>query len=105
MEDLVERAKRGETRPWYRVPSKGNTDRSKTVAWAVDEDSWQFFRHSMKGTTTLRKLAMLNEWLEMAAHTGYDHDRAAIQVENYLGALVRGGQLVKMGDGEYEIMK
>ena len=105
MEDLVERQRRGETRAWYRVPSKGNTDKSKTVAWAVDEESWQFFRHSMKGTTTLRKLAMLKEWLEMAGHTGYDSERAYIQVTNYLGALVRGGQLKKLDDGMYEVIR
>lgn len=105
MEDLEERQRRGETRDFYRVPSKGKTAGSKRIAEAVDNEEWQKVRHSMKGTSTVKKLETLKDywwfthdtqirgsWVSgsIAEHADCD---ICIRVDNYIKALCRGGQL------------
>lgn len=72
----------------------------KTVAGAVHDPDWQKVRLSMKGVTTQRKLEILKDWREInMAYSGAEYirgvldERAKIQIDNYLGALRRGGQL------------
>lgn len=128
-EDLEERARRGETRDFYRVPSKGVTVGSKRIAQAVDDEEWQRFRHSLKGTTTVHKLRKLEEYFCNFEH-GHDAMGQAffksqgkdcldgncdvcIRVDNYIKALCRGGQLYAgeslhsaiMSDWKLEIKK
>lgn len=65
----------------------------------VMNDEWQGIRLSMKGVDTYRKLEILEAWWDQ--NLVYDSDfgtyealwSTEVQVGNYLGALVRGGQL------------
>jgi hypothetical protein len=56
---------------------------------AIKDASWQKFRESLKGRPTQEKLDRLDAW--RLAHRG-DLD-TQIQVDNYINALRRGGQL------------
>jgi hypothetical protein len=57
---------------------------------AVERPEWQVYRIGMKGTSTETKLSDLSWWLEHGPCP--DEDRQ-IQVQNYLNALSRGGQI------------
>jgi len=56
---------------------------------AIADPEWQKFRVSLKGEDTVAKLGALCVW--QAAHK-YSR-KSVVQVENYLNALKRGGQL------------
>jgi len=75
-------------RYWRR---KVQTLRMDEILEAVDDPKWQEFRLSLKGIPTHRKLIMLDEYLR--THTS-DVDK--IRVDNYINALLRGGQLKKI---------
>lgn len=53
---------------------------------------WQFFRVGLKGLSTRHKLWCLWKYYESGA-PGSDRWLRKIRIDNYLGALVRGGQL------------
>lgn len=66
------------------------------IHWAVynspDAEEWQRFRVSLKGLSTQEKLYCL-AWRQVEERP---HDKLVlerIRVDNYIGALVRGGQL------------
>lgn len=89
---------------YYRKPKKGTSVTSNRIAQAVDNDEWQRFRHSLKGVSTEAKLVSLRTWwhehnhghvikrsdIEDVLQYGCDY---CIQVDNYIKALCRGGQL------------
>ena len=56
---------------------------------AVSNVKWQQFRLSLKGLPTEEKLDRLADWRERNSGGGYTR----VQVDNYLNALKRGGQL------------
>lgn len=60
---------------------------------AVKDTYWQEVRRSMKGLSTQKKLRVLRVYL---IEKKYEHE-ACIQVNNYLDALRRGGQLPPKG--------
>ena len=68
------------------------------VAEHVKDANWQRVRLSMKGQTTAEKLRLLKQWRDACL---FDDGRGGlhlltstiVQVDNYLGALRRGGQL------------
>lgn len=100
MEDIEERTRRGETRSFYRVPSKGVTASSRRIAQAVDNEEWQKVRHSMKGISTSDKLDALESYYNkhLAANgdcniTNTEFEDVKIRIDNYIKALCRGGQL------------
>jgi hypothetical protein len=66
-----------------------------------DHEEWQLFRVSMKGLSTSEKLYMLhNRYITLDLDNNQnwvDHCR----IDNYIGALVRGGQL----DSNYKVLK
>jgi hypothetical protein len=66
------------------------------IAEAVNDDEWQKFRLSLKGTSTETKLRKLREYLD-----GGDDTLVVIRVDNYLKALARGGQIEAVIDGDY----
>lgn len=83
-----------------RTPRQGKSATSQRIARAVDDEEWQKFRLSLKGTTTKYKIAQLeqywqtnHEWNVPGVHNGNDCD-VCIRVDNYVKALCRGGQLV-----------
>jgi len=82
-----------------RTPRLGTNATSRRIAEAVDDEDWQRFRVSMKGTTTETKLSMLKKyWWDHHTKAGMqdcgnkDCD-VCIRVDNYIKALCRGGQL------------
>ena len=59
-----------------------------------DSREWQQFRVSMKGLSTKEKLFMLEQWLlDSRADVGVPAYYDEVRVNNYIGALKRGGQL------------
>lgn len=76
------------------------------VRFAVYEapgfESWQRFRVSLKGQSTGMKLLRLMDYANRALHNlQAQKDIERIRVDNYIGALRRGGQL----DANYRIVK
>lgn len=70
----------------------------QAVYLAADAPKWQLFRVSMKGLTTEAKIFMLEQWLSQNSTSKPDTSRSIreidrIRVNNYIGALRRGGQL------------
>jgi hypothetical protein len=67
---------------------------TEQIRFAVRCSTWQDFRLGMKGVDTKTKLFMLESWLIMGSTC--NHCTGEIrqhQVDNYLNALKRGGQL------------
>lgn len=61
------------------------------IMQAVNDPKWQEFRLSLKGLPTYRKLIMLDEYLK--THTARVDK---VRVDNYINALLRGGQLKRI---------
>lgn len=55
---------------------------------AIKDIKWQEFRVSLKGVSTEKKLESLNKYL----NNNRTHNKE-VQVENYINALKRGGQI------------
>lgn len=71
---------------------------------SITSEEWQRFRVCMKGCTTSEKLYMLHN--RLATLCGPSDDDAQLElcrIDNYIGALVRGGQL--SNDGKYTVLK
>jgi hypothetical protein len=62
--------------------------------YAVANPVWQAFRKSLKGLPTEEKLDKLHDWLH---NVGPTSRRKQVQVDNYINALKRGGQLNEEG--------
>lgn len=74
------------------------------VYMAPDHEEWQQFRASLKGQSTKMKLARLWLYLQSErckAESIRSRNLCEIRVSNYLGALVRGGQL----NTKYEVQR
>ena len=63
--------------------------------YAVGDATWQTFRESLKGLSTTEKLKKLGVWRHRSV--GVISRRTEVQVDNYINALKRGGQLDKEG--------
>jgi hypothetical protein len=76
------------------------------VLSAVRDPEWQIFRKSLKGMDTASKLNNLRDWYNDRPHThntqrlpggtvthGRETCKPCVQLDNYLKALARGGQL------------
>lgn len=77
-----------------RNPKQGKTERSRSIASAVDNQGWQEFRVSLKGLTTREKLSRLKAYLNNGPGA---RDTRQVRVDNYLKALARGGQVTLSG--------
>jgi hypothetical protein len=69
------------------------------IAEAVNDEEWQKFRLSLKGTSTETKLRKLREYLD--ANTAERDENVILRVDNYLKALARGGQIAPVIEGDY----
>jgi hypothetical protein len=58
---------------------------------AIADPKWQEFRLSLKGQSTRKKLDRLKDWVR--EEPAVEHPTRCIQVQNYLNALSRGGQI------------
>ena len=81
--------KDGDIREWPHVVASYSP--AEVVKYCVEDAAWQKFRLSMKGVSTPRKLAMLQGWMQ-SAEKGQER-RTQVQVDNYINALKRGGQI------------
>lgn len=79
---------------WNRIVAKYTVD--EVTRFAVGDKAWQEFRVSLKGLSTEDKLDKLLSWRK--AHTDR---RGQVQVDNYINALKRGGQL----NSDLEVVK
>lgn len=74
-----------------RTPRRGTSASAGKIADAVDDQTWQEFRVSMKGKSTEEKLGMLKRYYK--ENDGDRKEVIQIRVDNYIKALCRGGQL------------
>src|SRR5882757_3160638 len=71
------------------------------VEKATNDDDWQRFRASLKGTVTSEKLEALQDYYDFRVHVGHKAKSGVdlggcdicVRLDNYLKALARGGQL------------
>lgn len=81
---------------WPHAVEKWTNDQVRFAVYlAPSADEWQQFRVSLKGQSTAMKLARLDLRYLASQHTSFEGDKLLekIRIDNYLGALVRGGQL------------
>lgn len=82
--------------PGNKIEAWSQDEVQYAVYEAPDHESWQKFRCSLKGQSTRMKLARLHLYLEKCkadASSIAEMRLAQVRVDNYLGALIRGGQL------------
>jgi hypothetical protein len=84
---------------WTRFVQYWTHEQVREVVYLThDAADWQLFRVSLKGLSTLEKLRLLEGAFKEYVEGG---DNEAVQqkwkcrIDNYIGALVRGGQLNK----------
>lgn len=72
-------------------------DVQHAVYHAADHERWQQFRVSLKGQSTRMKLLRLRDYYMQfgVKSSGMQFKIEKCRVDNYIGALVRGGQLDK----------
>lgn len=62
---------------------------------AITDPYWQCIRRGLKGISTEEKLDILDRYLRENSYTGIIPWQIKTQVDNYINALLRGGQLVR----------
>ena len=81
---------------WYR--EVGSLLRTE-IQEAVNNDKWQEFRLSLKGLSTEQKLDRLENYCQQREQNGRGLARVeVVRVTNYITALLRGGQLKRVGN-------
>lgn len=85
---------------WVYIQSYSSDVVREAVYESITADHWQMFRVGMKGLTTQKKLYCL-AWYWLNCNWGEDDALKKIRINNYLGALIRGGQL----NDKLEILK
>jgi hypothetical protein len=74
----------------------------KCVYHYSDHVEWQLFRVSLKGLDTYEKLYCLDKYFGMVVNDGAtQYIVEKCRIDNYIGALVRGGQLNR----KYEVQR
>ena len=68
---------------------------AQQIQVAVSDPEWQKVRRSMKGKTTQQNLDICRSWLQDSPNVQASKTRL-VQVQNYLNALSRGGQLAPL---------
>jgi hypothetical protein len=84
----------------YAVTGLGKTEIEAYCVHDIRKRGWQAHRLDMKGRLTGEKLEMLvawrTRWVQAAGLVPRD---VQVQIDNYVNALLRGGQLVQRSDG------
>ena len=78
-------------------PHKVSVTPIRDVLQAVKDDRWQSFRLSLKGVSTETKLQRLHEYRTSSMKKGNLPEVERLRIDNYINALLRGGQLVRSG--------
>jgi hypothetical protein len=72
----------------------------------VNDNPWQGFRRSLKGLSTEVKLDELQNYLESrTTEDGFLGRDVEVRVDNYINALLRGGQLVHLTNGQIKVQR
>lgn len=80
----------------YMWPYEVSSLTREEIDEAIQDTYWQSVRLSMKGTSTEEKLEVLQQYLIYQGTDGRCLERKHIvQVDNYINALLRGGQLTR----------
>lgn len=67
---------------------------------------WQAHRLAMKGLPTGEKLNMLHKWHARWNYWCDERPRdVQVQIDNYVNALLRGGQLVRLPGGQIRVQR
>lgn len=74
-------------------PYKVQTLTRQEIDEAIKDELWQETRLSMKGVSTPTKLRILENWRQANSCDDVLSRAASIQIDNYINALRRGGQL------------
>lgn len=72
---------------------------------AVENGRWQQFRRELKGMSTSSKLDCLDRYLTNRERLGTIERVHYVRVANYINALLRGGQLVRMKGGRITVQR
>lgn len=88
---------------WHRTVTSLTQDE---IRQAVNDDAWQHFRLSLKGISTEDKLIALDTYLRMRERrvSGVTREEQ-VRVDNYINALLRGGQLKRMSTGSIRVQR
>lgn len=87
-----------------KVQQWAQEDVQRAVYTCTTAEEWQQFRVKLKAVNTKIKLLRLaNYVIEAARHTDVERVMRIIRVDNYIGALLRGGQL--SSDGKHTVLK
>lgn len=90
-------------RVWYRQVESWSRE---MIQQSINNDAWQRFRLSLKGLSTQDKLENLEGYCQRREKDGNrmnDYDRC--RVDNYINALLRGGQLIRGHDGYIRVQR
>lgn len=74
------------------------------IAEAIANDTWQKFRLSLKGISTEDKLNRLYDYVTSRKERDEYARVEQIRIDNYINALLRGGQLIRVG-GEIRVQR
>lgn len=90
---LADRAKASaHIKRWDRKTDYWTNDEIREAVYMMEDSvNWQLFRVSLKGLTTQEKLYMLAQYY--VHHDAETTAREKLRIDNYIGALRRGGQL------------
>lgn len=74
-----------------------HTGKDEIVKYCVQDEEWQKFRKSLKGLPTEEKLDKLYDWRDDCQFNhGIVTRKCQVQIDNYVNALLRGGQLIRV---------
>lgn len=73
---------------------------------AIADEGWQRFRRSLKGLSTEDKLQQLEGYISRREMSRGKMTRIEqVRIDNYINALLRGGQLVHKNDGAIHVQR
>lgn len=89
--------------------SVGYTTKEEIFDYCVKDvldRGWQIHRIKMKGLTTYAKLEELADWRAKWIRNGSELPRdVQVQIDNYINALLRGGQLMRDASGHIVVQR
>ena len=90
-------------RVWYREVSSWSRE---MIQHSINNAAWQRFRISLKGLSTVDKLDNLEGYCQRREKDG---NRMSMEercrVDNYINALLRGGQLIRGRDNMIRVQR
>lgn len=79
-----------------------HTPRNLIQKYCLGSEAWQKMRLFLKGKNTSQKIMLLILWrVQLQSLYNQKYDEGVIQIDNYINALLRGGQLIRKEVGIY----